>query len=60
VFNGTAGTAAVSGTANAGSLAFGAEMLAFTGTYTASRLDATATFSMEGFTITYVLTETKQ
>ncbi|HEU0094500.1 MAG TPA: SH3 domain-containing protein [Vicinamibacteria bacterium] len=60
VFNGTAGTAAVSGTANAGSFAFGAEMLAFTGTYTASRLDATATISMEGFTITYVLRETKQ
>ncbi|HEY8150618.1 MAG TPA: SH3 domain-containing protein [Vicinamibacteria bacterium] len=60
VFNGTAGTAAVSGTANAGSLAFGAEMLAFTGTYTASRLDATANISIEGFTITYVLRETKQ
>ena len=35
-------------------------MLAFTGTYTATRLDATATFVIEGFTITYTLRETKQ
>jgi hypothetical protein len=61
IFNGTsAGSAPVSGSANAGSFSFQAETLAFTGTYTASRLDATATLSMEGFTISYVLRQTKQ
>jgi len=60
VFSGNAGTVPVSGTANAGSFAFQGGMLAFTGTYTASGLDATAPFSVEGFTITYVLRETKQ
>jgi hypothetical protein len=60
VFNGTAGSAPVSGTANAGSFAFQAETLAFTGTYTASQLQATATLPIEGFTLTYVMRQTKQ
>jgi hypothetical protein len=60
IFNGTAGSAAVSGTANNGSFAFGAETLSFTGTYTATQLQATATLPIEGFSITYVMRQSKQ
>jgi hypothetical protein len=60
IFNGQTGGAPVSGTANAGALAFSGGMLNFTGTYTASRFDATAVFPIEGFTITYVMRQTKQ
>lgn len=58
--SGQVGSGPVSGTANAGSLAFQLGTLAFTGSYTASRLDATAPLTVEGLTITYVLRQTKQ
>jgi len=59
VFNGNAGLASVNGTANGGSLAFQAQPLSFTGTYTSNRIDATAPFTIEGFTILYTLRLTK-
>ena len=35
-------------------------MLSFNGTYTATRLEATANLSIEGFTVVYTFKETKQ
>jgi hypothetical protein len=61
IFAGQAGGAPVSGTANAGSVSFQAgPSLTFTGTYTASRLEASAPFPFEGFTVVFTLKETKQ
>jgi hypothetical protein len=60
IFNGSTGANPVSGTANAGALAFQGGTLNFTGTYTASQLDAMAPLQIEGFTITYMMRQTKQ
>jgi hypothetical protein len=59
IFSGNAGTAPVNGTANGGSFTMQAASLSFTGTSTANRIDATAPFNIEGFTIVYTLRLTK-
>ena len=61
LINGQAsGTGTMSGTANAGSLSFQAGQLAFTGTYTTSRIDATASIVFEGVNINWTWRQTKQ
>jgi hypothetical protein len=57
---GQTGSGPISGAANAGSFSFQGGMLSFTGNYTATRLEATANFSIEGFTVVYTFKETKQ
>jgi hypothetical protein len=58
--NGQTGAGSLSGSASNGSLSFRVGDLAFTGTYTSTRLDATAPLMVEGFTITYTWRQTKQ
>jgi hypothetical protein len=60
IFNGQGSAAALSGTASGGSLSFQASTLAFTGTYTSSRIDAAASLVFEGVAINWTLVQTKQ
>ena len=60
IINGTTGSGSLSGSASGGSLSFRVGDLAFTGTYTSTRLDATAPLVVEGLTITYTWRLTKQ
>jgi hypothetical protein len=60
VFNGQSGSANLTGTANNGALTFGGEGLSFMGTYTNTRIDATAVVMMEGLTFNYTWRQTKQ
>jgi hypothetical protein len=60
IFNGQSGSGTLTGTANAGAVSFRVGELAFTGTYTSSRLDATAIYTLEGVTVTYTWRQTKQ
>ena len=60
ILNGQSGSASLSGTANGGSVSFQGGTLAFTGTYTSTRLDATASVVIEGVTINYTWRQTKQ
>jgi hypothetical protein len=60
IINGQTGSGSLSGTASGGSLSFRVGDLAFTGTYTSTRLDATAPLVVEGLTITYTWRLTKQ
>ncbi|HEU0105812.1 MAG TPA: SH3 domain-containing protein [Vicinamibacteria bacterium] len=60
IINGTTGSGGLSGSASGGSLSFRVGDLAFTGTYTSTRLDATAPLVVEGLTITYTWRLTKQ
>jgi len=60
LLSGQSGSGTLSGTANAGALSFQAGMLAFTGTYTTSRIDAVASIVIEGITINWTWRQTKQ
>jgi len=60
IINGQTGSGSLSGTASGGSLSFRVGELNFTGTYTSTRLDATAPLVVEGFTINYTWRQTKQ
>ncbi len=60
LLSGQSGSGTLSGTANAGALSFQAGMLAFTGTYTTSRIDAVASIVIEGITISWTWRQTKQ
>jgi hypothetical protein len=60
IINGQTGSGSLSGSASNGSLSFRVGDLAFTGTYTSTRLDATAPLAVEGLTITYTWRQTKQ
>jgi hypothetical protein len=60
LINGQTGSGSLSGTASGGALSFRVGELTFMGTYTSTRLDATAPFTVEGFTITYTWRQTKQ
>lgn len=60
LFAGQTSGAAVSGTASGGALTIGAGPLMFSGTYTTSRIDATANYAIEGITVVYTWKQTKQ
>jgi len=60
VIAGQTGSGSLSGTASGGSLSFRVGELTFTGTYTSTRLDATAPLVVEGLTINYTWRQTKQ
>jgi len=60
IINGQTGSGSLSGSASNGSLSFRVGELAFTGTYTSTRLDATAPLVVEGLTINYTWRQTKQ
>jgi hypothetical protein len=60
IINGQSGSGSLSGTASGGSLSFRVGDLTFTGTYTSTRLDATAPLMVEGLTINYTWRQTKQ
>jgi hypothetical protein len=60
VFIGQGGSGSMEGTASGGALTFQAGILPFTGTYTATRFDATGTTVIEGFTIQSTWRQTKQ
>ena len=60
IINGQTGSGSLSGSASGGSLSFRVGELAFTGTYTSTRLDATAPLVFEGLTINYTWRQTKQ
>jgi len=60
IINGQTGSGSLSGSASGGSLSFRVGELAFTGTYTSTRLDATAPLVVEGLTINYTWRQTKQ
>jgi hypothetical protein len=60
IINGQTGSGSLSGTASNGSLSFRVGELVFTGTYTSTRLDATAPLVVEGLTINYTWRQNKQ
>ena len=60
VIAGQTGSGSLSGSASNGTLSFRVGELTFTGTYTSTRLDATAPLVVEGLTITYTWRQTKQ
>jgi hypothetical protein len=60
IINGQTGSGSLSGTASNGSLSFRVGELVFTGTYTSTRLEATAPLVAEGLTINYTWRQNKQ
>jgi hypothetical protein len=60
IFNGQTGSGSLSGTASNGTLSFQAGTIPFTGTYTATQLNATGTLSLEGAQMTWTWRQTKQ
>jgi hypothetical protein len=59
-FLGQGSSLPITGTASGGSLMFGTGPAMFTGTYTATRIDATWTFVQEGVTVNYTWRQNKQ